>query len=280
MTRAAASEGEPVQLIETAGLVACSFRTLPRFRLVRAGSIGEAVDALAAAERPAVLAGGTDLPARFNEGFAPSVMVDVAAVPGLRAIDIVGGMLSIGAAVTHEAGSTHPLVRQHLPGFAATWARIANVRIRMSATLGGNLMARRTRYEGAILLTALSARLRFATTDGETEIPAEDIWTAKLSSAALLTAILIPLRAGLEFDYERSLRPIMTQAVARDATGRGRVVTATEHVVPQILELDAGSPPEAKFATRAFADPVTGDAYLRRASGIFLARQLQRMGAA
>ena len=269
-----------MNLIETAGYIPSSFRTVPRFRLVRAGSVQEAVEALAAAERPAVLAGGTDLPARFNEGFAPTVLVDVAGTADLHRIRIENGTLAIGAAVTHADGAVHPLVRQHLPGFAAAWARIANVRIRMSATLGGNIMARRTRYEGALLLSAMAAKLQFATPGGKIEIPVEDIWTAALPSSALLTTLLIPLRPGLKLDYDRSLRPIMTQAVALDATGQGRMVTATEHAVPRIQNLQAAAQEGGPMPAHQFKDPVTGDAYLNRVSRVIYERQRVLMGAA
>ena len=266
--------------IATAGDIATSFRTLPRFRLVQAVSVTEAVAALAAADRPAVLAGGTDLPARFNEGFAPSVLVDVSAVSDLHRVHLANDCLVIGAAITHENGATHPLVRQHLPGFGAAWSRIANVRLRMTATLGGNVMARRTRYEGAILLTALDARLRFMTADGELLMPVEDLWNAKLPPGALLTELLIPLRPGLRLDYDRSLRPIMTQAVALDATGAGRIVTATEHAVPQLQPLLAGKPAGWQLHDKVFDDPITSDAYLNRIRRIIYDRQRARMEAA
>ncbi len=260
--------------VVTAGYVSTSFRTLPRFRVVRAIAIDEAVAALSDATNPAVLAGGTDLPARFNEGFTPSDLIDISRLDALRTIEIRDETLHIGATVTHVAGSTHPEVKRLIPGFAAAWARIANVRIRLSATLGGNLMARRTRYEGAILLAALEARLRFASARGETEIPvAKFVAGAAIPRNALLTSIIIPLRPGLRFDYDRSLRPIVTQAVATDATGSITVVTATEHALPQVESA-------TDLTHLRFADPVTSDAYLNRVRATLLTRQLQRLEAA
>jgi carbon-monoxide dehydrogenase medium subunit len=263
-----------VRFVPTAGFIPSSFRTIPPFRLVRATTVAEAVSALAAAESPAVLAGGTDLPARFNEGFCPTDLIDISRIESLREIRLANGAVEIGATVTHASGTVHLALREHLSGFAAAWSRIANVRIRMSATLGGNLMARRTRYEGSILLSALGARVRFATAAGETETAVEHIWAADLPRGALLTTIVIPLRKGLRLDYARDLRPIMTQAVARDGAGEGRIVTSTEHIVPLVRALADESPPTK------FGDPVTGDAYLRNVSATLLSRQLERMRAA
>lgn len=264
-----------MKTIEAAGLVASSFRTLPRFKVVRASSVAEASEALASSPTAVVLAGGTDLPARFNEGFAPTVVVDISRVAELKQVEARDSALHIGAGVTHAAGSTHPLVREKLPSFAAAWARIANVRIRMSATIGGNLMARRTRYEGAILLSALGARLQLLNSGRAIELDVTD--TFDTPAGAFLTGIVIPLRPGLRLDYERSMRPVMTQAVALDSHGDGRVVTATEFVKPRVLALSASKVTHGGSAPETFGDPVASDAYIARMRNVFLQRQLARM---
>ena len=105
-----------MQHIASAGYVATSFRTLPRFNVVLAKTMRDAVDAFAHAERPAILAGGTDLPARFNEGFAPTDLIDISRVEALRTIEVKDGALRIGAAVTHAVGSLHPDVVRSIPG--------------------------------------------------------------------------------------------------------------------------------------------------------------------
>jgi hypothetical protein len=127
-------------------------------------------------------------------------------------------------------------------------------------------------------LTALGARLRLRSAAGELDLPVEKIWNG-IASSALLTAIAIPLRRGLRLDYARELRPIMTQAIGRDDAGRGRIVTATEHVRPRLRELTDGKV-VAGGAAFDFDDPITGAAYLRRVSDTLLARQLERMKAA
>jgi CO/xanthine dehydrogenase FAD-binding subunit len=267
-----------MKFVPAAGLVATSFRTLPRFDVVRAATVAEAVSALDGSEKPAVLAGGTDLPACFNEGFFPSDLIDVSRIDKLRQVRIASNAIEIGATVSHAEGCAHPLIREHLPSFARAWSRIANVRIRLSATLGGNLMARRTRYEGAILLSALGAKMRLRSASGDTEVAVEDMWTTNLSRAVLLTAIVIPLRKGLRLDYERDLRPIMTQAVVLEDDAPGRVVTATEYVIPRVRTLK-GNDAASLDGEIDFDDPVTGAAYLTRVSTTLLDRQLKRMGA-
>ncbi len=262
------------------GLIASSFRSLPPFELMRPSSVAEAVSALTSAERPAVLAGGTDLPARFNEGFAPSRLVDISRIEPLRQIVSEAGTLSIGAMVTHAEGANHPVIAQLLPTFGAAWSRIANVRVRMSATLGGNVMAGRARYEGLILLTAMGASLVFATPSGERIVALDGQRQLPSAQDGLLTGVRIPLQRSMRVDYERSLRPILTQAVAVDADGNGRVVTATEHVAPRVETLERWRPAGGQLASQAFGDPVTSDTYLNQVRAVLFDRQIARLGAA
>ena len=97
-------------------------------------------------------------------------------------------------------------------------------------------MARHCRYEMSILVTAMGGVARFATRDGEIALTPQEIWDGKVPGRSLLTRIEVPLTAGLRLDYERSLRPIMTQALAlwTDAGGGpcGRAVIATEYLRP------------------------------------------------
>ena len=91
----------------------------------------------------------------------------------------------------------------------------------------------------------------------------------------MLTTIVIPLRKGLRMDYARDLRPIMTQAVVLEDDAPGRVVTATEFIVPRIRALKDDKAVGALDA----ADPVTSTTYIAKVSDTLLARQLERMGA-
>jgi hypothetical protein len=91
----------------------------------------------------------------------------------------------------------------------------------------------------------------------------------------LLTTIVIPLRKGLRMDYARDLRPIMTQAVVLEDDAPGRVVTATEFIVPRIRALKDDTADGALDAV----DPVTSTTYIAKVSDTLLARQLERMRA-
>ena len=259
------------------GLIASSMRTLEPTRVLQPRSVEEAVAVLAeSGSAPVLVAGGTDVVAQFNEGLIPTELIALHGIDALRRIEIVDGVLRIGSCVTHDAGSRSEIVRAALPGFAAAWGRIANIRVRMTATIGGNIMARRTRYEMPILLEAIGAELKFA--------------------GRMLVDVAIPLAGFVAFDYDRTLRPIMTQAVCLRRGNGGalqlRAALGTEAIAPAgfVPPFDGTSPAalgsaaasvaEAAFADfpAAIADPYTTNAYLRRAGRALLRRQLERIG--
>ena len=280
-----------MQLLPSAGLVPTSARSLAPMKLYAPTSVAEALDALREAENPVVLAGGTDLVAAFNEGLAPRELVCLARLPELRRIHATATGLSIGAAVTHQSGCTDALVREQAGGFAHAWSRISNPRIRFSATLGGNLMARRVRYEGSILLTALAAHLEFATAEGALRLSPAGLWDDQAPARALLTGIGFDTADLLWFSYERSMRPLLTLAASIRRGPQGLSMTcavATEYLRPAALELALPGGDLATLANSAraiareafaqlpdwFHDPVLTRNYAMAAGSVLLARQL------
>jgi carbon-monoxide dehydrogenase medium subunit len=271
-------------------LIAGSQWDLKPFNLIRPRSLPEAVSAMAAEPDPVPYAGGTDMVAALREARRIGSLVWLRDLDELRGVREADGHLSIGALLTHADGANNEAL-QAIPGFAAAWSRIATVRIRWTATIGGNLMARRTRYEMSILLTALDARLRFATAEGEVLARPLDIWTGDVPARALLARIELPLDGAPRLDYERSMRPTTTQALCiRDDAGarRGRAVIATEYLPPFAFDVDpgagGGAAGIAETAFEAlpadFQDPAVGNTYLRKAGAVFLKRQMLRLGAA
>ena len=280
-----------MQLVSSAGLVATSARSLAPMKLYQPHSVAETLAALDAAENPLLLAGGTDLVACFNEGLGPREIVDLARVQELRGIEADSHLLDIGAGVTHGIGCAHAAVLARAPGFAQAWGRIANPRIRFGATLGGNLMARRARYEGPVLLAALAAALVFTGAAGTQSMTVADLWATRVPARSLLTRIRIDTGALLWYSYERSMRPLITLAASltRSADGmRLRCAVATEYLQPTVLELALPATDLAQVALAArtiardafaqlpasFADPVVTHSYAVAAGTALLSRQL------
>ena len=276
--------------VAEAGLIAASYRDVPPFPVVVPASVGDAVAAMAGEAAPVPYAGGTDLCGAVREGRPIGTLIWLRRLDELRGLGIEDGALSIGALTTHAEGAASATAGA-VPGLREAWSKLGRMRIRLSGTAGGNLMARRTRYEMSILLTALGGTARFASADGETGLTPAEIWDRREPPRSLLTRLSIPLAADLRLDYDRSLRPMTTQALAlwRDGAGRarGRAVIATEYLPPAALDLDLSGTDAKGIALAAFAalpgdfaDPASGNAWLRRAGAAILARQLARLGAA
>jgi carbon-monoxide dehydrogenase medium subunit len=288
------------------GLVAPTQRTIPDFELRRPQTIAEAA-AAGAADGAVYAQGCTDLFAQFREGLPCTTLVSLDKVAELREIALDGGTLTIGAAATHHEGVRHPAVTAALPGLAAAWGQIANHRIRQRATIGGNVMARRARYEISIMLDSLAAILNFiggagpsgsgvspggtvsprASTalNGPGSLTIADVWDRRVPPGALLTAVTIPDVPGTWFGYERSLRPLLTVAATirtnsvRTGSVRGdsvRVSVGSEMQRHFTVEAPLGTDPVAIAAALPdeIGDAVADASYRRHAAGVLLGRLL------
>jgi aerobic carbon-monoxide dehydrogenase medium subunit len=284
----------PLKLVPGLGLIATSIRTLAPVRLYRP-STGEQIARILAGEteRPTLVAGGTDLCAQFNDGLAPRSLVALDRVAALQRIERLDGEIRIGSGVTHAAGRSDPLINRYLDGFAAAWGAIANVRVRFRATIGGNLMALRPRYEMSAILDALDAMLCFRTADRVASLAPGDLWNSRAPARSFLQYVSVP--AGddfIGFRYDRSLRPVMTLAVCMRRSGgvlSARVVIATEMLSPIALVLPRGPSLQdlkamdyASAAAAAlpehYADQNASNWYLRRVTASLLHRQLKDLG--
>ena len=274
--------------------IAASQFALPPFDLVRPCSLEEYIEFLPAiSNQPCYLAGGTDLFIQFREGLRPELIVDINNIPELSEISKTTEHLSIGAGVRHEIGVRHSAVKDAVPGMDGAWALFGNVRTRSMGTLGGNLMARRPRYEGPVLAMALNAKMKFLNSSGTGFSIMQEILDGAMPPGSLLTSIDIPLSGTPRLAYDRSLRPIMTvAAVIEDASSggyRGRAVVGSEWDQPIILCLDlTGGRNLSDIANSAidisraafsnFPNIVEDASYKRDAGAALLTRLLVKLG--
>src|SRR6266567_2339731 len=86
------------------------------------------------------LAGCTDLYVALNFGaLRETRFLDLWGLDRLRAIDVRGGMLSIGGLATYTGLIRSRLVATHLPMLAAAARQIGGVQIQNRGTIGGNV---------------------------------------------------------------------------------------------------------------------------------------------
>jgi aerobic carbon-monoxide dehydrogenase medium subunit len=170
-----------------------------RFNLHRPDSVGEALGLLARhGEDASPYAGGTELliamksrVVRFDH------IVDLKRISALRGVAArPDGGVSIGALCTHHQLANDPLVRERLPAYSQLSANIANIRVRVAGTLGGNLCFAEPHADPPALLCALDAEAVLVGPAGERRLVLRDFIVGELSTARadheLLQRIEVP----------------------------------------------------------------------------------------
>ncbi|MGE5542471.1 MAG: FAD binding domain-containing protein [Bacillota bacterium] len=148
---------------------------------VVARSEDEALSALLRASGQArVIAGGTDLVVEFRDGRRHAdMLVDIMRVPSFKRIALDAGVLSIGAAVTHDEVLRYLGGGQDgLPVLAQALRSIGSPQIRGQATVVGNLASGHGSADGGIALLALEADFVVLNEGGRRRVSVDDYYRA------------------------------------------------------------------------------------------------------
>ena len=115
--------------------------TLPRFEILKAQSLEQALDHLARAPRETlVIAGGTDaVPNLKHRLHEPSRLLLISGLRDLHFIRESEAGLELGPLVTLSEIAAHPVLRREHPSLARAASLVASPQIRNMGTLGGNL---------------------------------------------------------------------------------------------------------------------------------------------
>jgi carbon-monoxide dehydrogenase medium subunit len=178
-----------------------------RFALVEPATLQEAVTALAAEPDAKAVAGGTALLTLIKQGvYLPRILVNLKKVRESRHIAFDPGRgLDIGALATIFEVESHDLVRRHYPVLADAAHKVANIRIRNMATLGGNLAHGDYQSDPPAVLVGLGASVVLLGPRGERRLPLAEFlrgaYETALQAGELLKGIEVPpadpgLRAG------------------------------------------------------------------------------------
>ncbi len=276
---------------------------LRRFSMYQPKSVAEASEMLGEfGEKGRLYAGGTELlQAMKRDLLRYEHLVDVKTIPGLDKIELKDGALLIGGTVTHRAIERSPLVQQHLPVLAQMEKNVANVRVRASGTLGGNLCFAEPHSDPATLLLALGAKAHLQAKSKKRTVTIDKLITGSyetsLASDELLEGIEIPIPATSQraayLKYQLKERPTLGLALVLDIDGenikQANAVVGSVSAVPTQSDstnrLLQGPKPqveaqlaEAADALAQAADPVDdlegGADYKRHLIGVFLKRAL------
>jgi carbon-monoxide dehydrogenase medium subunit len=177
---------------------------------LRPTSIAEACALLAEhGEEAKVVAGSTALTIMLrNRLIDPAVLVSIGAIPGLAERTAEDGVLRLGALATHRQVERDATVRRVLPVVADTFAKVANVRVRNAATVGGVMAEADYASDPPAVFLGLGATVVAEGPAGVRRIPAADFFVAfyetSLAPDEIVTAVEVPIPApGTGAVYEK-----------------------------------------------------------------------------
>ncbi|HEX9445231.1 MAG TPA: FAD binding domain-containing protein [Candidatus Binatia bacterium] len=274
---------------------------LRRFKIDQPKTVAEAAEMLAHhGENGRLYAGGTELLlAMKHDLLRYEHLVDVKGIAGLDVIESGKESLHIGPTATHRAIEKSPVVRENFPVLAEMARNVANVRVRATGTLGGNLCFAEPHSDPASLLLALEAHAHVRGRSGERILAMDELITGAYETALapdeILTVIDIPLAAknkrAAYLKFQIKERPTLGLALVLDTDGgnikSGRAVVGSVSAKParsdQTDALLAGARDkvekqlaDAAEALANAADPVDdleGSAeYKRHLIGVYLKR--------
>jgi carbon-monoxide dehydrogenase medium subunit len=253
------------------------------------------------------MAGGTALVVLMKQSLVDAEhIVSLERIPGLDGIRVEGDELRIGGLVRHNDVERSPAVRGFAPLLSEVYRRVATVRIRNMATVGGGLAHADPAQDPQPGYITLDARVRLASRDGQREVPvaelATDYYETVIRPGELITEVIVPRPApGAKFVYlkflPRTEDDYATVAVAARAEADGGVcrnlrvalgaagptaVHAT--AVEQALEGKEITAANVRGAAEAVADQVDpledfrgSSSYKRDMAVVFTRRALERV---
>src|SRR2546427_1454724 len=207
---------------------------LRRFEIHQPSSVPEAVQMRAHfGEEASLYAGGTELLlAMKHDVLRYKHLIDVKVIPAVDAMELRDGMIRIGAAATHHSIERSALLRSRLPVFTDMESLVANVRVRNTGTLGGNLCFAEPHSDPATLLLVLGASVAVEGPQRRREIPMHDFfigpYETRLAPTEVMTGIQIPVATGewrsAYFEFPGQERPVLGFGVGLGGTGNGETV--------------------------------------------------------
>jgi carbon-monoxide dehydrogenase medium subunit len=280
---------------------------LHRFEIHQPASAREASEMLAHyGEEAGCYAGGTELLlAMKHRALSYRHLIDIKVIPGLDSIKVEGDSLEIGAAATHRSIEHSAVVQQKLPVFAELASHVANVRVRATGTIGGNLCFAEPHSDPATMLLVLGGTVKLEGANGVRELGIDKLiagaYENKLLPGEILTRVVVPCAkpnqraAYLKFQVHE--RPTLGLGLCLETPDEGRAFTHARVAVGCVCPYPSRNPaaeelltgpragvekrlPQAAAAIADAADLVDdheGSAeYKRHLIGVFLRRAFRK----
>jgi carbon-monoxide dehydrogenase medium subunit len=170
--------------------------TIRSFDLLQPRSLAEASELLLKHRDEArPIAGGTTLLILMKQRAVHyPYLVDLQSIPGLNRIAQEADGFRIGALVTQRAVELSPLVRNSVPVVAQAFSAIGNVRVRQTASVGGNLAHADYRLDPPPVLLLLKSEVTVFGPAGSRVIPLKDFFTGMYETVLAPGDILVDVK--------------------------------------------------------------------------------------
>jgi aerobic carbon-monoxide dehydrogenase medium subunit len=172
--------------------------TIRSFELLQPRSVDEAIELLAKhGDDARPIGGGTTLLILMKQrALYYPYLVDLQSIPGLDQISRESDGVRIGALATHRTVELSPLIRQAFPAIAEAFSQIGNVRVRQTASVGGNLAHADYRLDPPPPLLVLGTVVNTMGPNGSRNIPIKDffrgLYETALEPGELIVDVKIP----------------------------------------------------------------------------------------
>ena len=172
--------------------------TIRSFDLLQPRSLVEAVELLQKhGDDARAIGGGTTLIILMKQrALHYPYLVDLQTIPGLNEIKQEDHGVRIGALTTHRMVELSPLIRQTFPVIAEAFSHIGNVRVRQTASVGGNLAHADYRLDPPPPLLVLDAQVSAFGPNGLRTIPLKrffrGMYETALEPGEILSEVFIP----------------------------------------------------------------------------------------
>jgi carbon-monoxide dehydrogenase medium subunit len=192
--------------------------TIRSFDLLQPRSLQEAVELLQKhGDDGRAIAGGTTLVILMKQrALHYRYLIDLQTIPGLTGIKNEEDGVRIGALATHRMVETSPLIRQAFPAVSRAFGHIGNVRVRQTASVGGNLAHADYRLDPPPALLALNAEVNVFGPQGARTVPIKSFFQGMYETALAPGEILVDVKIPFPPENSRAVYLRYTALSAND----------------------------------------------------------------
>ncbi|HWO43759.1 MAG TPA: FAD binding domain-containing protein, partial [Candidatus Eisenbacteria bacterium] len=170
--------------------------TIRSFDLLHPRSLAEACEMLCRhGDQARVIAGGTTLVILLKQRVVHyPYLVDLQSIPGLDRIEEGEAGVTVGALVSHRSMELSPAIRRSYAAVATAFGHIGNVRVRQTASVGGNLAHADYRLDPPPALLVYGAEVNVFGPNGWRTVALRDFFRGLYETALQPGEILVEIK--------------------------------------------------------------------------------------